>query len=734
MCRSAPSLVALLACAAPSTAAEHDGSICEWVLGQTAAQSVLESPVRDFLSEHTALFDLMERKASIDERSAPYWSFYATEIGEPESLFDFITESAVIHATSARTEGCIQIEGKLSGNSPSDGTPSVDLTFRDKRTVPVTLFVYNSREFAQDARQGEGTDETNVRVKVGSLDLVPENSLPGTSVGRNDPFQTFYLSAYLRRKRDTTITGSASSDGTKRAEGESVWFVGDIGAGPQLLAAICDGPCIDLQRPLVKLPKFHANAEAAGLSASSEADGMESETSVTEITDFAGERFILRDATNDQNIVSRLLEESTADMLESNRAIIALYLDKLGGSEAPAALEELSNAGLVGIELEHWEFEGYERRHVVTLQPAGPEHLTAVRLVLSEPPSSSVLQNCVPKVEIAHADHDRAVIPMNLDLDSKFGDTYTEFEVKIKGDDPVLAQSPDSLSLRIFVEAGNGDEPTCSLTWNAFFPEDVFHLADRAESMPDRFELTSVGEAVFSGVELVSTQRAAYILIFNKTGPVDENGQPASAEAYPKWNFKFGGDELAHALTRIREVAHAAYSDRTSAVFTVTGAGADTKSFGTPTPLTGDRAMAERVTLLDGGLGIESLEFAIAEVVHREKQPPIIVVIGRSGLGLDSDYCASVPGIPASARMDSVVIDFVPSAAVSALPSETRAAFESGGGSDLSDDIIRRMPAARCPKSGSDELAHWILVPDEKIFPWSEALDSLARQIFAGIQ
>ena len=86
--------------------------------------------------------------------------------------------------------------------------------------------------------------------------------------------------------------------------------------------------------------------------------------------------------------------------------------------------------------------------------------------------------------------------------------------------------------------------------------------------MPDRFSLTSDGEAVFSEVELASTQRAAYIFIFNKTGPVDDNGQRLSAEAYPDWNSSIDGDELAEALTRFMKVAHAAYSGRTSAVYT----------------------------------------------------------------------------------------------------------------------------------------------------------------------
>ena len=320
------------------------------------------------------------------------------------------------------------------------------------------------------------------------------------------------------------------------------------------------------------------------------------------------------------------------------------------------------------------------------------------------------------------------------DLDTKMGNSYREFEVKLKEDGPVhsaLAQTPESLSIRIFIEFGSGDAPTCKLTWNSLFPEEAFRLAESAESMPGRFSLTSTGEAVFSEVELMPTQRAAYILIINKTGPVDANGQPVSAETYPDWNSDIDGDELADALTRFSKAAHAAYSDRTSAVYTLTGADPVAKDFGDRTPLTNDRVQNEVVTLLDGGLGSESLNIAIEKIVQGEDIPPIVLVIGRSGLPLDSNYCESAPQIPSSVAKGSVVVDFVPREAVSALPEETIAALEPGSGSELPDEIVRRMPAARCPKSGPGEFDHWVLIPDFKILGWPNALGDFASQIFA---
>ena len=140
----------------------------------------------------------------------------------------------------------------------------------------------------------------------------------------------------------------------------------------------------------------------------------------------------------------------------------------------------------------------------------------------------------------------------------------------------------------------------------------------------------------------------------------------------------------------------------------------------------------EEVTLLDGSLGVESLDIAISKAIQRESEPPIFLVIGRTGLPLGSNYCAKVPDIPQAARMGSVIVDFVPSAAAEALPSETRSALDSGSGSDLPDDIVRRMPAARCKGSGSDEFDHWVLLPDDKIRGWPKALTSLASQVFAG--
>ena len=419
-------------------------------------------------------------KRPFEQENAPYRDFYARENEKPATPVDFNTESAVIHADSASDSlaGCIRIDGRLSGKGTSDGTHGGNLTFRDESIVPVTLFVYGSGAFFQDAREGKGKDATNVRVKVGSLDLVPEPSRSGDSMGASDPFQTFFLSAYIAHDQGATITGSASIDGTQRSDGEHVWFVGNIGDdGPQLLAAICDGPCIDFQKPRVKMPQYHANAETAGLDASRKQDGMESGTEVGDTTDFAGETLILRDATTDQEIDFSLLKDSTADMEDHVRAIVEIYLDKLGGAEASDALDELSKAGLVDIRPEDWEFEAYERRHMITLRPARPERLTAVRVVLSKPARSAILRNCVPKVEIAHAEHDSTVRPMTLDLDSKLGDKYKEFVVRLNGDDPVLAQSPETLSLRIFIESGPGEAPSCKLTWNALFPRR--HLSSR---------------------------------------------------------------------------------------------------------------------------------------------------------------------------------------------------------------------------------------------------------------
>ena len=742
MHRSTFSLLALLAFVPPLAAGEHDGSICDWVLEQTAAQSILGTPVRNFLAKQTALFEIMNGKASFDDQTAPYRNFYAEGSDEPMKSFDFITERAITPNESAsdHQDVCIRIDGKLSDNTTSKGSFSEKLTFRDKRVVPVTLFVYDSGVFAQDARSGTGWNETNVRVKVGSLDLVPGTSMPGNLNGMNDPFRTFYLSAYLKSRLDT-ITGSASSDGTQSSKGEHVWFVGDIGDGPQLLAAICDGQCIDWQRPLVELPQYQGSTEIAGPDTSREPDDIMSEREITtiSISNFAGERLILRDLTANQEIGSSLLEEETADMSGYDRAIVKASLeDILGRTEASGALDDLSDLGLISIELEDWEFDDYERHHVITLRPTEPERLTAVRLKLSKPPSRSVLQNCTPKVEITHADYDKTVHDMALNFESKIGDTYTEFEVKFEGDEPVhsvLAQSPATLSLRIFIDHDSDNVPTCRLIWNGIFPEEAFQLVESAAVVPGRFSLTNAGVAVFTDVELVSTQRAAYILIFNKIGPVDENGQPASAEAYPNWNFEVGGNELAEALTRFMRAAHAAYSGRTSAVFTLTGADSGGKDFGAARPLIDDHVRSKKVVpLLKGRLGVDSLDIAINGAYQRQNQPPIIVVIGRSGLAPDSDYCASAPPIPLTAHKDSVVIDFVPQAAVSALPRATLASLNPGSDSELSDDIIRLMPAARCPKSGPDEFDHWILVPDSKILGWPQALDSLANYIFAGTQ
>ena len=286
----------------------------------------------------------------------------------------------------------------------------------------------------------------------------------------NDPFKTFYLSAYIRGDRDATITGSASPDGGQSPEGQHVWLVGDIGAGQQLLGAICEGPCIDYQRPVVDLPKFHDNAETSGPDSGREPGDIVSEAAIAETGDFAGETLILQDATTEQEIESISLEERTGDMLVHERAIIAFHLDKLGGAEASEALGELFRAGLVGIEIEDWEFEGYEQRHVITLRPARPKRLTAVRLMLSKPAGRSILQDCVPKVEIAHADHDRIVHAMALDHDSQVGDSYREFVVRLGGDDSVLAEPPEDLSLRIFIGSGSGEAPTCKLTRHALFP------------------------------------------------------------------------------------------------------------------------------------------------------------------------------------------------------------------------------------------------------------------------
>ena len=259
--------------------------------------------------------------------------------------------------------------------------------------MPVTLFVYDSGAFAEGAKQDKDSNETNVRVKVGSLDLVvPETTAPLSQGSTDDPFRTFYLSAYLSKRQGSTITGSASSDGTQDSEGEHVWFVGNIGAGHQLLAAVCDRQCIEWQGPRVEMPQFRQTLKPQTRTRAVNKTTWSLSRIIVDILDFAGESLVFRDAATGQQFSFNSLEEGTADMSVQQRAIIASYLYSLGGAETSIALDELSNAGLVDAELEDWEFEGYERRHVVTMRPARPKHLTAVRLKLSEPARWSILE------------------------------------------------------------------------------------------------------------------------------------------------------------------------------------------------------------------------------------------------------------------------------------------------------------------------------------------------------
>lgn len=295
-----------------------------------------------------------------------------------------------------------------------------------------------------------------------------------------------------------------------------------------------------------------------------------------------------------------------------------------------------------------------------------------------------------------------------------------------------FTQTPiDKLGIRIFVPEADGSEPvsSCNLIWNEVFPKEVFDLADIG---PDNTQVVSIdreGVVSFSGAVLVSTARPVQVLAYTATGPEDSNGGKIFEAQYPAWTQQ----KLAGALNTLLGDAKKAFDASTEEIFVSTPIGGrDQKDFGEPIDFTSAEEVAKK--LVTGEIGQTNLEYVISSLSENNGAPPRFVILGRTGLAETTNYCAQVPEWPKGTAKGSILIDFVPKAAVPALSPDmiidlTNPPFDDR---NLKEAVTNF--AARCPDDGSG-LAHWILIPDlaNSLF-LADNLKTLSRHIFGGLQ
>lgn len=702
-----------------------DKGLCGWVLDALARDEWLGGfRAQRLLQEQTALLDLYNGGVPTEEPGAPYRAFYKLP-GQPRSLqLDFLTTSA-----KRLGENCIKVDGRLGGVGNDDVATYV--VRKDQSEFPVSIFVFSNGEFQTKVVDTELDARPNVRIKAAPPVLEP--SLGETADGPAAFLDDFGVSAYISKQEEATIIGSVGTSADKKNEGTTTWLAADIGLGPQLVGVICVPDCKRIFDRTKEIPVF--NPYAGGQTGSVDLPQV---ATVEDAPDFDRQQLVLLDELRSQTISTSDLWEKSRSMTDAVRAVLALKLKDLASADketTQAALRDLATLGvIVGIDPEDWQVLGYEEQRRVILGRRGPSRLAGVTLKLKEGYDKTILKNCVPQLEIVHPGYSPYLVNFALDGVPR-GGIYESLKVTLDQENPILRERPDTLSLRVSVP----DDPasTCRLNWNSIFPDTPYAVPAMSEILPDSgFSMTPEGQATFAEVALTSTRRPVHLVLFNKTGPEDENNQQTDAGEYPVWNKPENTEDLQEALVTLGRVAQERLAEQSGGTFVVSARPeAGDTSFGAPLPLAATGVEESGLPLLTGRFGVESLRYAIEDAAVENALSPRLVVIGRTGLPEGSNYCAVPPEWKTPQASGTIVIDFVPRGAKASLLFDVDKAIENFEGPPEVAAAFDGFPAAQCPPTEGVDLVHWVLLPDgKKRSSWRPDLETIATYIFGGVK
>ncbi|SMX41894.1 hypothetical protein [Maliponia aquimaris] len=724
-----PALIGLVLGAAPALA--QVPPVCDAALiGLAQARMAAEPQAMAFLRDATPVLDPVP-PAGADA----YGALFGTAMqGSPDPL-DFFTDGAFVH------DACIEVTGTLKTT-----LKKVPIRSNTGLPVPVSIYVFQQGDLAKKTIAGSTSAQTNLRVKTGSFLIDP--ALRGATprlTSAEDAFRNFALSAYVSQDQEATLTGSLD-----RA-GDHQWFALDLrqGAGRQLAAVVCDQPC-DAYLDELKARLLAGSGPVVARPAPEPPDGP---TPPPAAPDFAGDRLSVVVLTHDGAITATedidLAGWVAAQGIDD--AARRLLQETLTGFLGPSAARDLSalfDLGLLAEDLRPLAIDSTDHAYRIILrqpEPPAPVLLRGVDVVLAQPSGSPVLDHCRIEVEVSHPDHDPLILDTVLDLDNtdrtESGDEkFLRFYTQALPEAPVLAEPVDSLSLRVYPAADfalfEGSQPkpsSCTLTWANRFPKQSFELAEVDVQTALPVLLTRDGKVIFHNVTLRSTARPVFVLLFNATGLTDSNGAPLNPELFPGWNTRRGGRDLQAALGIMARAAHDLFSRRVDDMFIAEAAGGLDKGFLDKVPFERETLARMAASLKPGEVGPFNLENEVRNLANSTAALPRFVILGRSGLPRDTDYCATIPDIPEDALAGSLLIDFLSRDATFDLSPAAQKGLIDPPGPETFATAAARL-AARCPDDGSG-LVHWVITPDTAdALALLDNLETVATYIFGGLE
>lgn len=686
--------------------------LCGWVLAEAGLDQWRGAHSGDrFLENETGLLDLYFGKVESDGR---YGDFYSQQ-GQPAlKALDFHTGSS-----QRLAGGCVRLDGNI-GSDETEVERRTYVVRRDGIEFPVSMFVYED-----DAPRL--SDGTNVKVKVANLDLVPGSGPPASS----DLLSRFGLSAYVGRLIDTTITGSVDTEGNLVGNGQHVWLAADIGKGDQLIGVVCRPDCKSLLSKTRSTPEFRPTTAPPPVV-------VPPPPIPPAAPDFTGVKLDLLNeylvAFGQVDLGAKMNGSS-----DNDRTVLDVTLEDLASSD-PArrqtALKALLDSGIIAeLKPGEWQVDGFEKLFRIVLRRTGAERLTRVTVQLKPEYGRELLGNCVPSLEISHPSYAPLLLDFQLPPSATPGLAYDRYSVKLDQGEPILSEPPDSLSLRVFLK--ENPDATCRLIWKDRFPQIAYRIPAFSDIPADgSFSLSDDGVATFNSVVFTSTRPPLHLVLFNKTGPVDANGEATDPDVYPRWNAPDDRADFAEAMSILANAAFGALNAKSGGVFQVL---ADphpaSKDFGSAETFYEEQMKDAWPELRPGGFGGESLKHALQGSSPDLGLPPLFVVIGRTGLPVGTDYCAEVPAAGVVATDGSILIDFVPQEFVEYLPQEVQDSIDNSTVSSELAKAIKGFPAATCPAKEGSTLVHWVLLPDGKrTSSWRPDLETVASYIFGVVK
>jgi hypothetical protein len=533
------------------------------------------------------------------------------------------------------------------------------------------------------------------------------------------PFDTFRVSAYVGGSKSTTMLGSQPVRGTSTAPlpGESIWFAADLGAGPQLVAVICEGQCADYAEDGPVFPQFRPETAQAVVGTPRDTQQPTQTVPVLDDPNFhisieGGDEFIrpwsdltaglsATDLSIASNAVSLLSSED-----EQNRAYGMETLFGLPGFPDDSGK----------ITLENLTFESFTQQAEFRLHLSETVSRTVkrVEVVFPEPfyPSNPTLADCTITAQFYLGENSRGSAEMvfkqenNLisSLNFELGQDLVAFQDSAANDpDP----SDGEIESTLLLVTTPGAESSCRIDWgDAARNELGVELFQEEGAVNYRFD-PDTGVALFTNIALLSTLAPAHIVVYNKTGPIDSSDLPTEKSLYPDWE---DNDLMEETLKTLVDAAEAMLQTQASDVRISFGHESSLRQDFTQSVVASESLIERAIKPTQGGVGIEALALNLSETLEAlEDRIHTIVVLGRTGLPTGSDYCERVPEALRSGTTPVILVDFAPDSAIDAMEYLTLEATFSEGVPDIVEQIDRKLPILKCPSVNGSQLDHWVI-------------------------